>query len=239
MSRFDPPYIRQSERYGRFRADHGPRGRRITLGSGGHGQIAAGSGLRSVHPVARTAPLMRDGEYDDALVADEVGDVVREPWNRHTSHLEVIGNELDEASGSRPARDRFHCTVDRSKECESQAPALILVPPIADLFLPRVSAGSGTSGTASRGRPPCAIGPRMTVLYATGWVEPDADLAEPLPGVTVVPLSGRSRADLTRTWKRERGASGRLVTLLPGTLWWAILDSNQRPLPCEGSALAI
>ena len=21
-------------------------------------------------------------------------------------------------------------------------------------------------------------------------------------------------------------------------LWWAILDSNQRPLPCEGSALA-
>ena len=101
--------------------------------------------------------------------------------------------------------------------------------------------GGDLVAPAGRHAPPSILGclhhfSRVPRVHQGG---PIADAAEAYLGVTILPQSGDLSADLTRTWKRERGAFRRLATLLPGLSWWAILDSNQRPLPCEGSALTI
>lgn len=70
----------------------------------------------SAAPIARAPTFVSDRQDGDVLFRRDVGDVVRERADRHSTHLERLVDSLDQSAGERPPRQMINRSIDSSEK---------------------------------------------------------------------------------------------------------------------------
>lgn len=135
-------------------------------------------------PVSRAAAFVGGCEHNDALVADEIRDEIREPGHRDPSEYEILRDILDQCSGSRP-------TLIDSTALSSAARKASPRPSRRSWYH---SAVSSTSLTASSTKRISTVNRRARLRAVVGRSsDPDSPLRPPSPAERVA----RSRLPTT------------------------------------------